>query len=112
MNKYYIAIHGRSNKPPAHILEDSWLRAINDDRKQVNQPLINKSQFSMAYYADVFYKQPLYFDPEPYLPSLPKPSPLEPSFPSLPFLIYLICLIYLPTTPLLHLQLMKIICRR
>ncbi|ENP8456967.1 hypothetical protein ACEI25_003654 [Photobacterium damselae] len=87
MNKHYIAIHGRSNKPPAHILEDSWLRAINDGRKHVNQPLINKSQFSMAYYADVFYQQPLYFDPEPYLP---KPSSsLEPSFPSLPFLPYL-----------------------
>ncbi len=79
MNKHYIAIHGRSNKPPAHILEDSWLRAINDDRKQVNQPLINKLQFSMAYYADVFYQQPLYFDPEPYLPDIPtnhSPIPL------------------------------------
>ncbi len=87
MNKHYITIHGRSNKPPAHILEDSWLRAINDGRRHVNQPLINKSQFSMAYYADVFYQQPLYFDPEPYLP---KPSSsLEPSFPSLPFLPYL-----------------------
>ncbi|EPA8654241.1 hypothetical protein ACQ7RL_003740, partial [Photobacterium damselae] len=86
MRKHYIAIHGRSNKPPAHILEDSWLRAINDGRRHVNQPIINKSQFSMAYYANVFYQQPLYFDPEPYLP---KPSPLEPSFPSLPFLPYL-----------------------
>lgn len=87
MNKHYIAIHGRSNKPPAHILEDSWLRAINDGRRHVDQALINKSQFSMAYYADVFYQQPLYFDPEPYLP---KPSSsLEPSFPSLPFLPYL-----------------------
>ncbi|HIF9499024.1 TPA: hypothetical protein ACX6SJ_003516 [Photobacterium damselae] len=79
MNKHYIAIHGRSNKPPAHILEDSWLRAINDGRKHVNQPLINKSQFSMAYYADVFYQQPLYFDPEPYLPDMPtnhSPIPL------------------------------------
>ncbi|HIF9463035.1 TPA: hypothetical protein ACX6SH_003612 [Photobacterium damselae] len=89
MNKHYIAIHGRSNKPPAHILEDSWLRAINDGRKQTTHSLINKSQFSMAYYADVFYQQPLYFDPEPYLPSLPKPSPLEPYVPSLPFLPYL-----------------------
>ncbi len=79
MNKHYITIHGRSNKPPAHILEDSWLRAINDGRKHVNQPLINKSQFSMAYYADVFYQQPLYFDPEPYLPDIPtnhSPVPL------------------------------------
>ncbi|HIF9205976.1 TPA: hypothetical protein ACX6QK_003344 [Photobacterium damselae] len=79
MNKHYIAIHGRSNKPPAHILEDSWLRAINDGRKHVNQPLINKSQFSMTYYADVFYQQPLYFDPEPYLPDIPtnhSPIPL------------------------------------
>ncbi|PSB80715.1 lipase/acyltransferase domain-containing protein [Photobacterium damselae] len=79
MNKHYIAIHGRSNKPPTHILEDSWLRAINDGRKYVNQPLINKSQFSMAYYADVFYQQPLYFDPEPYLPDMPtnhSPIPL------------------------------------
>ncbi|HIF9082722.1 TPA: lipase/acyltransferase domain-containing protein [Photobacterium damselae] len=79
MRKHYIAIHGRSNKPPAHILEDSWLRAINDDRKQTNQSLINKSQFSMAYYADVFYQQPLYFDPEPYLPDIPSnhsPIPL------------------------------------
>ncbi|ODA23108.1 hypothetical protein [Photobacterium damselae] len=79
MRKRYIAIHGRSNKPPAHILEDSWLRAINDGRRQVNQPLINKSQFSMAYYADVFYQQPLYFDPEPYLPDIPSnhsPVPL------------------------------------
>ncbi|MGR5465315.1 hypothetical protein ACPV5G_20470 [Photobacterium damselae] len=79
MRKRYIAIHGRSNKPPAHILEDSWLRAINDGRKRVNQPLINKSQFSMAYYADVFYQQPLYFDPEPYLPDIPSnhsPIPL------------------------------------
>lgn len=79
MRKRYIAIHGRSNKPPAHILEDSWLRAINDGRKHVNQPLINKSQFSMAYYADVFYQQPLYFDPEPYLPDIPtnhSPIPL------------------------------------
>ncbi|HIF9122711.1 TPA: hypothetical protein ACX6O4_003186 [Photobacterium damselae] len=79
MNKHYIAIHGRSNKPPTHILEDSWLRAINDGRKHVNQPLINKSQFSMAYYADVFYQQPLYFDPEPYLPDMPtnhSPIPL------------------------------------
>ncbi|HIF9166854.1 TPA: hypothetical protein ACX6PM_003843 [Photobacterium damselae] len=79
MNKHYIAIHGRSNKPPAHILEDSWLRAINDGRRHVNQPLINKSQFSMAYYADVFYQQPLYFDPEPYLPDIPtnhSPTPL------------------------------------
>ncbi|HIF9179471.1 TPA: hypothetical protein ACX6QL_000499 [Photobacterium damselae] len=79
MNKHYITIHGRSNKPPAHILEDSWLRAINDGRKQVNQPLINKSQFSMAYYADVFYQQPLYFDPEPYLSDMPanhSPIPL------------------------------------
>ncbi|TLS80190.1 hypothetical protein [Photobacterium damselae] len=79
MNKHYITIHGRSNKPPAHILENSWLRAINDGRKHVNQPLINKSQFSMAYYADVFYQQPLYFDPEPYLPDIPtnhSPIPL------------------------------------
>lgn len=79
MNKHYITIHGRSNKPPAHILEDSWLRAINDGRRHVNQPLINKSQFSMAYYADVFYQQPLYFDPEPYLPDIPSnhsPIPL------------------------------------
>ncbi|EJN6961894.1 hypothetical protein NRD16_003847 [Photobacterium damselae] len=79
MRKRYIAIHGRSNKPPAHILEDSWLRAINDGRRHVNQPLINKSQFSMAYYADVFYQQPLYFDPEPYLPDIPSnhsPIPL------------------------------------
>ncbi|HIF9291605.1 TPA: hypothetical protein ACX6Q0_003651 [Photobacterium damselae] len=79
MNKHYIAIHGRSNKPPAHILEDSWLRAINDGRKQTTQSLINKSQFSMAYYADVFYQQPLYFDPEPYLPDIPtnhSPIPL------------------------------------
>ncbi|MGX9457574.1 hypothetical protein ACWU37_11030 [Photobacterium damselae subsp. damselae] len=79
MNKHYITIHGRSNKPPAHILEDSWLRAINDGRKQTNQSLINKSQFSMAYYADVFYQQPLYFDPEPYLPDIPSnhsPIPL------------------------------------
>ncbi|HIF9403354.1 TPA: hypothetical protein ACX6RY_003357 [Photobacterium damselae] len=79
MNKHYIAIHGRSNKPPAHILEDSWLRAINDGRKQTTQSLINKSQFSMAYYADVFYQQPLYFDPEPYLPDIPtnhSPTPL------------------------------------
>ncbi|HIF9062220.1 TPA: hypothetical protein ACX6MH_002409 [Photobacterium damselae] len=79
MNKHYIAIHGRSNKPPAHILEDSWLRAINDGRRHVNQPLINKPQFSMAYYADVFYRQPLYFDPEPYLPDIPpnhSPVPL------------------------------------
>ncbi|MCG3810612.1 MULTISPECIES: hypothetical protein [Gammaproteobacteria] len=79
MRKHYIAIHGRSNKPPAHILEDSWLRAINDSRRHVNQPLINKSQFSMAYYADVFYQQPLYFDPEPYLPDIPtnhSPIPL------------------------------------
>ncbi|HIF9232361.1 TPA: lipase/acyltransferase domain-containing protein [Photobacterium damselae] len=76
MRKHYIAIHGRSNKPPAHILEDSWLRAINDGRKQTNQSLINKSQLSMAYYADVFYQQPLYFDPEPYLPSLPNHSPI------------------------------------
>ncbi|MGR5283239.1 hypothetical protein [Photobacterium damselae] len=79
MNEHYITIHGRSNKPPAHILEDSWLRAINDGRKHVNQPLINKSQFSMAYYADVFYQQPLYFDPEPYLPDIPSnhsPIPL------------------------------------
>ncbi|MCG9704981.1 hypothetical protein [Photobacterium damselae] len=87
MRKRYIAIHGRSNKPPAHILEDSWLRAINDGRRHVDQALINKSQFSMAYYADVFYQQPLYFDPEPYLP---KPSSsLEPYVPSLPFLPYL-----------------------
>ncbi|WP_188007802.1 lipase/acyltransferase domain-containing protein [Photobacterium damselae] len=79
MRKHYIAIHGRSNKPPAHILEDSWLRAINDGRKHVNQPLINKSQFSMGYYANVFYQQPLYFDPEPYLPDIPSnhsPIPL------------------------------------
>ncbi len=79
MRKRYIAIHGRSNKPPAHILEDSWLRAMNDSRRHVNQPLINKSQFSMAYYADVFYQQPLYFDPEPYLPDIPtnhSPIPL------------------------------------
>ncbi|HIF9170550.1 TPA: hypothetical protein ACX6PO_003313, partial [Photobacterium damselae] len=79
MNKHYITIHGRSNKPSAHILEDSWLRAINDSRRHVNQPLINKSQFSMAYYADVFYQQPLYFDPEPYLPDIPSnhsPIPL------------------------------------
>ncbi len=79
MRKRYIAIHGRSNKPPAHILEDSWLRAINDGRRHINQPLINKSQFSMAYYADVFYQQPLYFDPEPYLPDIPtnhSPIPL------------------------------------
>ncbi|HIF9174748.1 TPA: hypothetical protein ACX6PS_003462 [Photobacterium damselae] len=79
MRKRYIAIHGRSNKPPAHILEDSWLRAINDSRRHGNQPLINKSQFSMAYYADVFYQQPLYFDPEPYLPDIPtnhSPIPL------------------------------------
>ncbi|HIF9411588.1 TPA: hypothetical protein ACX6R8_003503 [Photobacterium damselae] len=79
MRKRYIAIHGRSNKPPAHILEDSWLRAINDGRRHVNQPFINKSQFSMAYYADVFYQQPLYFDPEPYLPDIPtnhSPIPL------------------------------------
>lgn len=79
MNKHYITIHGRSNKPPAHILEDSWLRAINDGRRHVNQPIINKSQFSMAYYADVFYQQPLYFDPEPYLPDIPTnhaPTPL------------------------------------
>ncbi|HIF9481692.1 TPA: hypothetical protein ACX6SV_002046 [Photobacterium damselae] len=79
MRKRYIAIHGRSNKPPAHILEDSWLRAINDGRKHGNQSLINKSQFSMAYYADVFYQQPLYFDPEPYLPDIPSnhsPIPL------------------------------------
>ncbi|OBU42749.1 lipase/acyltransferase domain-containing protein [Photobacterium damselae] len=79
MRKRYIAIHGRSNKPPAHILEDSWLRAINDSRRHVNQPLINKSQFSMAYYADVFYQHPLYFDPEPYLPDIPtnhSPIPL------------------------------------
>ncbi|UJZ94584.1 hypothetical protein IHC87_04245 [Photobacterium damselae subsp. damselae] len=79
MRKRYIAIHGRSNKPPAHILEDGWLRAINDSRRHVNQPLINKSQFSMAYYADVFYQQPLYFDPEPYLPDIPSnhsPIPL------------------------------------
>ncbi|HIF9319192.1 lipase family protein [Photobacterium damselae] len=79
MNKHYIAIHGRSNKPPTHILEDSWLRAINDGRKQTTQSLINKSQFSMAYYADVFYQQPLYFDPEPYLPDMPSnhsPIPL------------------------------------
>ncbi|HIF9198297.1 TPA: hypothetical protein ACX6PX_003599 [Photobacterium damselae] len=81
MRKHYIAIHGRSNKPPAHILEDSWLRAINDGRKQTNQSLINKSQFSMAYYADVFYQQPLYFDPEPYLPSLPF-LPYLPDIPS------------------------------
>ncbi|EOB1207583.1 hypothetical protein ACIQLR_003779, partial [Photobacterium damselae] len=81
MNKHYIAIHGRSNKPSAHILEDSWLRAINDGRRHVNQPLINKSQFSMAYYADVFYQQPLYFDPEPYLPSLPF-LPYLPDIPS------------------------------
>ncbi|ENX3948401.1 hypothetical protein ACFO1C_003776, partial [Photobacterium damselae] len=78
MRKHYIAIHGRSNKPPAHILEDSWLRAINDSRKQVNQPLINKSQFSMAYYAYVFYQQPLYFDPEPYLPEIPTNHPPTP----------------------------------
>ncbi|HIF9222223.1 TPA: lipase/acyltransferase domain-containing protein, partial [Photobacterium damselae] len=70
MNKHYIAIHGRSNKPPAHILEYSWLRALNDGRKQTTQSLINKPQFSMAYYADVFYQQPLYFDPEPYLPDM------------------------------------------
>ncbi|HIF9514557.1 TPA: hypothetical protein ACX6SS_002908 [Photobacterium damselae] len=79
MNKHYITIHGRSNKPPAHILEDSWLRAINDGRRHVDQALINKSQFSMAYYADVFYQQPLYFDPEPYLPDMPanqSPIPL------------------------------------
>ncbi|MCG9778654.1 hypothetical protein [Photobacterium damselae] len=79
MRKRYIAIHGRSNKPPAHILEDSWLRAINDSRRHGNQPLINKPQFSMAYYADVFYQQPLYFDPEPYLPDIPtnhSPIPL------------------------------------
>ncbi|WP_423807621.1 hypothetical protein OUO06_04205 [Photobacterium damselae] len=79
MNKHYITIHGRSNKPPAHILEDSWLRAINDGRKQTNQSLINKSEFSIAYYADVFYQQPLYFDPEPYLPNMPanhSPIPL------------------------------------
>ncbi|HIF9066827.1 TPA: hypothetical protein ACX6MF_003317 [Photobacterium damselae] len=79
MNKHYIAIHGRSNKPPTHILEDSWLRAINDGREQTTQSLINKSQFSMAYYADVFYQQPLYFDPEPYLPDIPtnhSPIPL------------------------------------
>ncbi|WP_341508655.1 hypothetical protein WAX88_08990 [Photobacterium damselae subsp. damselae] len=79
MNKHYITIHGRSNKPPAHILEDSWLRAINDGRKQTTQSLINKSQFSMAYYADVFYQQPLYFDPEPCLPDMPtnhSPIPL------------------------------------
>ncbi|HIF9387704.1 TPA: hypothetical protein ACX6R1_003698 [Photobacterium damselae] len=79
MNKHYIAIHGRSNKPPAHILEDSWLRAINDGREQTTQSFINKSQFSMAYYADVFYQQPLYFDPEPYLPDMPSnhsPIPL------------------------------------
>ncbi|WIH27837.1 hypothetical protein [Photobacterium damselae] len=79
MRKHYIAIHGRSNKPSAHILEDSWLRAINDGRRHVNQPLINKPQFSMAYYADVFYQQPLYFDPEPYLPDIPtnhSPIPL------------------------------------
>ncbi|WP_154140328.1 hypothetical protein [Photobacterium damselae] len=79
MRKHYIAIHGRSNKPPAHILEDSWLRAINDGRRHVDQALINKSQFSMAYYADVFYQQPLYFDPEPYLPDIPTnhaPTPL------------------------------------
>ncbi len=81
MNKHYIAIHGRSNKPPTHILKDSWLRAINDGRRHVNQPLINKSQFSMAYYADVFYQQPLYFDPEPYLPSLPF-LPYLPDMPS------------------------------
>ncbi|WIH23945.1 hypothetical protein [Photobacterium damselae] len=79
MRKHYIAIHGRSNKPPTHILEDSWLRAINDGRRHVDQALINKSQFSMAYYADVFYQQPLYFDPEPYLPDIPTnhaPTPL------------------------------------
>lgn len=79
MNKHYITIHGRSNKPPAHILENSWLRAINDGRRHVDQALINKSQFSMAYYADVFYQQPLYFDPEPYLPDIPtnhSPIPL------------------------------------
>ncbi|HIF9268194.1 TPA: hypothetical protein ACX6Q4_003917, partial [Photobacterium damselae] len=78
MRKRYIATHGRSNKPPAHILEDSWLRAINDGRKQTNQSLINKSEFSMAYYADVFYQQPLYFDPEPYLPDMPANHPSTP----------------------------------
>ncbi|HIF9351748.1 TPA: hypothetical protein ACX6R0_003717 [Photobacterium damselae] len=83
MRKRYIAIHGRSNKPPAHILEDNWLRAINDGRRHVNQPLINKSQFSMAYHADVFYQQPLYFDPEPYLPSLPF-LPYLPDMPDIP----------------------------
>ncbi|HIF9371845.1 TPA: hypothetical protein ACX6RS_003986, partial [Photobacterium damselae] len=83
MRKRYITIHGRSNKPPAHILEDSWLRAINDGRRHVNQPLINKSQFSMAYYADVFYQQPLYFDPEPYVPYLPF-LPYLPDMPDIP----------------------------
>jgi len=58
MSKVIIAIHGLGNKPPQKLLEQWWLKAIQEGLQKTKQPS-QKFTFKMVYWSDILYAEPL-----------------------------------------------------
>ena len=61
MSKIVIGMHGLANKPPKNILESWWKKAINEGLAK-NLGVEIDFEFSMIYWADLYYKYPLHHD--------------------------------------------------
>lgn len=67
MAKHIIGIHGLSEKPPASELEPWWHTSINDGLARIGAPPLDRSRFSLAYWAHHRYKDDLeHGNPQPY----------------------------------------------
>lgn len=67
MKKMIIGIHGLSNKPPRHILQEWWLASINEGLEKNGASPLSNDSLQMVYWADEMYVNPLTEDaPEPF----------------------------------------------
>jgi hypothetical protein len=58
MAKVIIGIHGLSNKPAKNVLENWWTLSMKEGLKAIGKQQ-DIPKFEMAYWADLFYKNPL-----------------------------------------------------
>ena len=61
MKKVIIGIHGLGNKPDEALLQDWWLRAIQEGLERIGNPR-ESIPFKMVYWADISFPEPL--DPD------------------------------------------------
>lgn len=69
MSYVIIGIHGLANKPPREKHSQDWVDAIKEGLLRNCSLQVQSLNFSLTYWADINYSEPVSPDPEPYIPT-------------------------------------------